>query len=63
MTKRVAIYCRVSTTHQKTDNQEQELREVAGRSGYEVVKDYRDHGRHQSRGACPYRYPLFRDMR
>src|SRR6516165_12574286 len=44
MTKRVAIYCRVSTIDQNTDNQERELREVAARSGYEVAKVYRDHG-------------------
>ena len=41
---RVAIYLRVSTLDQTTANQERELREVASRTGCEVVKVYRDHG-------------------
>ena len=42
--KRAAIYLRVSTTDQTTANQERELREIAGRSGLEIVKVYKDHG-------------------
>jgi DNA invertase Pin-like site-specific DNA recombinase len=42
--KRAVMYLRVSTTDQTTANQERELREIAGRIGYEVVKVYRDHG-------------------
>jgi DNA invertase Pin-like site-specific DNA recombinase len=42
--KRAAIYLRVSTVDQTTANQERELREIAGRSGLEIVKVYRDHG-------------------
>jgi len=42
--KRVAIYTRVSTDHQTTENQERELREIAARSGWEIVEVYRDHG-------------------
>lgn len=42
--KRVAIYSRVSTDKQTTDNQERELREIAERAGWEVVETYRDHG-------------------
>lgn len=42
--RRVAIYCRVSTDHQTTDNQERELRAVAGRMGWEVVQCYVDQG-------------------
>ena len=42
--KRAAIYLRVSTVDQTTANQEQALREAAGRSGLEIVKVYRDHG-------------------
>ena len=38
--KRVAIYLRVSTSKQDTDNQRRELEEVAKRSGWEVVKVY-----------------------
>jgi len=42
--KRAAIYLRVSTVEQTTANQERELREIAGRSGLEIVKVYKDHG-------------------
>jgi DNA invertase Pin-like site-specific DNA recombinase len=41
---RAALYLRVSTDQQTTDNQERELREVADRSGWEIVQVYRDHG-------------------
>ena len=40
--KRVAIYLRVSTTRQDTDNQRRELEAVAERSGWEVVRIYED---------------------
>ena len=42
--KRAAIYLRVSTTDQTTANQERELREIASRSGLDIVKVYKDHG-------------------
>jgi len=42
--KRAVLYLRVSTVDQTTANQERELREIAGRIGYEVVKVYKDHG-------------------
>jgi len=42
--KRVAIYLRVSTTQQTTANQERELREIAERAGWQIVKVYKDHG-------------------
>src|SRR4249920_2356813 len=42
--KRAVLYLRVSTTDQTTANQERELREIAGRVGYEIVKVYKDHG-------------------
>jgi DNA invertase Pin-like site-specific DNA recombinase len=43
--KRAALYLRVSTLDQTTANQERELREIAARTGYEVVEHvYRDHG-------------------
>jgi DNA invertase Pin-like site-specific DNA recombinase len=44
MSRRAALYLRVSTLDQNTDNQERELREAACRSGYEITKVYRDHG-------------------
>ena len=42
--RRAVLYLRVSTLDQTTANQEQELRQVAERAGWEVVKVYKDHG-------------------
>src|SRR6202165_613398 len=42
--KRVAIYLRVSTSKQDTDNQRRELEAVAERSGWKVVRVYDDAG-------------------
>src|SRR5215210_1635886 len=42
--KRVAIYIRVSTSKQDTDNQRRELQAVAQRSGWEIVHVYEDAG-------------------
>lgn len=50
MPKRVAIYARVSTDGQTTENQLQELRAVAQRNGWEVVREYVDHGVSGSKG-------------
>ncbi len=44
MSKRVAIYSRVSTDGQSVDNQLLELRAVAERHGWEVVEEYSDNG-------------------
>jgi DNA invertase Pin-like site-specific DNA recombinase len=44
MTKRAALYLRVSTLDQRTSNQELELRAVAERMGCEIVHVYKDHG-------------------
>jgi DNA invertase Pin-like site-specific DNA recombinase len=44
MSKRVAIYARVSTDEQTPDNQLQELCGVAERMGWQVVAEYIDHG-------------------
>ncbi len=44
MTKKVAIYARVSTTQQTVQNQLDALREVAGRSGYSIVEEFVDEG-------------------
>jgi DNA invertase Pin-like site-specific DNA recombinase len=41
--KKAAIYARVSTDGQTTDNQTNALREVAARRGWEVVEVYIDH--------------------
>jgi DNA invertase Pin-like site-specific DNA recombinase len=42
--KRVAIYVRVSTSKQDTENQRRELEAIANRSGWEIVKVYEDAG-------------------
>ena len=43
-TKRVALYARVSTDGQSTENQTRELRAVAKRHGWAVAREYVDHG-------------------
>ena len=43
-TKRVALYLRVSTSEQTTDNQRLELDAVIKRCGWETVEVYEDHG-------------------
>ena len=40
----IAIYSRVSTDSQTTENQERELREIASRMGWSIMKVYRDEG-------------------
>lgn len=42
--QRAAIYARVSTDHQTTENQLNELRAVAQRMGWDVVAEFVDHG-------------------
>lgn len=44
LTKRVAIYSRVSTDSQTVDNQVIVLREVAARHNWQIVKEYSDAG-------------------
>jgi DNA invertase Pin-like site-specific DNA recombinase len=44
MTRRVAIYTRVSTDGQTTDNQLLELRKVAENRGWKVVEEFSDNG-------------------
>jgi DNA invertase Pin-like site-specific DNA recombinase len=44
MHKRAAIYVRVSTDRQTVENQLRELRQIAERRGWEVVKEYDDAG-------------------
>jgi DNA invertase Pin-like site-specific DNA recombinase len=50
MHKRAAIYVRVSTDRQTVENQLRELRQIAERRGWEVVKEYGDAGISGSRG-------------
>ena len=42
--KKVCLYCRVSTTHQTSENQLRELRAVAQRMGYEIISEFIDNG-------------------
>jgi DNA invertase Pin-like site-specific DNA recombinase len=44
MTRRAALYLRVSTDKQTVENQELQLRQVAERRGWEVVEVYNDAG-------------------
>ena len=44
MTKRAAIYVRVSTDKQTVENQLRELRQIAERRGWQVVAEYHDAG-------------------
>lgn len=48
--KRVAIYARVSTADQTCENQLRELREAADRHGWQIVREFVDHGISGSKG-------------
>jgi DNA invertase Pin-like site-specific DNA recombinase len=50
MTKRAAIYVRVSTDKQTIENQLRELHRIAERRGWDVVQEYRDAGISGSKG-------------
>src|SRR4029079_18840542 len=50
MGKRAGIYVRVSTDRQTVENQLRELRQIAERRGWEVVKEYDDAGISGSKG-------------
>lgn len=44
MTRRAALYIRVSTDEQTTENQRRELAQVAERAGWQIVEIYEDAG-------------------
>lgn len=44
MTKRIALYTRVSTDNQTTENQRRELIAVAERMGWQIVAEFEDQG-------------------
>ena len=50
MTKRAAIYVRVSTDKQTVENQLLELRRIAERRGWQVVEEYHDVGISSAKG-------------
>ena len=43
MTKRIALYTRVSTDNQTTENQRRELIAVAEKNGWQIVAEFEDH--------------------
>ncbi len=44
MVQKIAIYCRVSTTHQSCSRQERDLLEYAKKAGYSVVGVWKETG-------------------
>lgn len=63
MTKRAAIYARVSTTEQCTDMQIAELRELAQRRGWQVACEYVDEGVSGTKSSRPQLDKLMADSR
>jgi DNA invertase Pin-like site-specific DNA recombinase len=51
--KRAALYLRVSTLDQHPENQLLDLRQLAGQRGWEIVKEYTDHGVSGARARRP----------
>ena len=49
--RRVALYVRVSTADQTTENQERELTAIAARMGWQVEAIYKDEGISGSKGS------------
>jgi len=60
---KVAIYARVSTDEQNTDNQLHHLREFAARGGHEVYKEYVDEAQSGTKGSRPAFDEMLQDMR
>jgi DNA invertase Pin-like site-specific DNA recombinase len=40
---KIALYLRVSTDKQETENQAVQLREFAGKQGWQIVREYTDY--------------------
>ena len=51
--KKVAIYCRVSTTEQNVEMQLTQLRPFAQQRGYEIYKEYIDNGQSGAKESRP----------
>jgi hypothetical protein len=56
--KRAALYVRVSSGSQTTENQERELRGVAAKPGWEIVQIYRDAGISGAKGRDEVEGPM-----
>lgn len=63
MTKRCAIYARVSTSDQRVDNQLYDLRVFAEQRGFEIVAEYTDVGISGSKARRPGLDAMLRDAR
>ena len=63
MTTKCAIYLRVSTKSQDTENQLIPLREYANRCGYEVVEVYEDKGVSGAKNTRPSLDKMMQDAR
>jgi DNA invertase Pin-like site-specific DNA recombinase len=61
--RRVGLYCRVSTTEQVCDNQEFELRQYASQRGWSISDVYVDHGFSGAKKARPALDKLMKDAR
>ena len=61
--KRVAMYVRVSTNEQRTDLQENELKEYAERRGWTVYRVYKDHGESGAKRSRPALDEMLADCR
>lgn len=61
--KRVGIYLRVSTLDQNPENQTADLRQLAEQRGWEIVREYRDHGVSGARARRPSLDQMLSDAR
>jgi len=60
--KRVALYLRVSTLDQHPETQLYDLRQMAEQRGWEIVREYRDHGVSGARARRPALDELMADL-
>ena len=63
MTKRAAIYARVSSSDQHVENQLLDLRKLAAQRGFEVVREYNDRGISGSKAKRPGLDAMLADAR
>lgn len=61
--KKAVLYLRVSTTDQNPENQFHDLRQLAAQRGFEVIKEYVDHGYSGARVKRPGLDQLLSDAR